>query len=66
MASSTGTVSLKRHKTHVGLPVGDEIDPEYVPHGLPGWVQLIQDKGPTVGTQNLQNRTSEVKDDTRQ
>ena len=46
--------SLERvNKTHVGLPVRDEVDPEDVPHGLPGRVQLIQDKGPTVRTQNL-------------
>ena len=63
MASSS-TVSL--NNTHVGLPIGDEVDPEYVPHGLPGWVQLIQDKGPAVWTQNLQSRTTQVRDDYRQ
>ena len=59
MASST----VRLNNTHVGLPIGDEVDPEYVPHGLPGWVQLIQDKGPTVWTQNLQNRKILVRND---
>ena len=42
-----------RPSTHVGFPVGDEVDGEDTVERLPGGVELVQDKAPAVWAQNF-------------